>query len=318
MTTEIVAYSATEAAIADLTAKYKDVVFDVTAPPGMMQAKAAYKDINTHSITLEAARVKEKADSLSYGRKVDSEAKRIADQLDALRLPIKTMIETETKREERERQAAIKAAEDRILAEQAAAKAAEEKRMAEQRAEIARQQQELDRQQRERLAEELAAKRKIEEEQRASRAKIEAEERAARQAREAEEAKAKAIRDAEEARLKAERDRIDAEARALAEAKRKEQEAADAKARAEREAEEAKQRRIQNAKNDLLDGRTMLERFVMRFDRHPELLQVIDAAKRYLASPPLPNGQYYSKQADGRYMLCNADGTRSIFDDVDE
>jgi len=30
------------------------------------------------------------------------------------------------------------------------------------------------------------------------------------------------------------------------------------------------------------------------------------------------NGQYYAKQADGHMMLCNADGTRSIFDDIDE
>ena len=34
--------------------------------------------------------------------------------------------------------------------------------------------------------------------------------------------------------------------------------------------------------------------------------------------PPLPNGQYYKTQSDGREMLCNADGTRSVFDDVDE
>lgn len=33
---------------------------------------------------------------------------------------------------------------------------------------------------------------------------------------------------------------------------------------------------------------------------------------------PLPGGQYYAMQADGHNMLCNADGTRSIFDDVDE
>lgn len=288
MTTEIVAYSATEAAIADLTARYKDVVFDVTAPTGMVQAKAAYKDINTHSITLEAARVKEKADSLAYGRKVDSEAKRIADQLDALRLPIKTMIETETKREERERQAAIKAAEDRILAEQAAAKAAEEKRMAEQREEIARQQQELDRQQRERLAEELAAKRKIEEEQRAARAKIEAEERAARQAREAEEAKAKAIRDAEEARLKAERDRIDAEARALAEAKRKEQEAIEAKEKAKRDAEYEAERQKRIRDNEIKDGWAVLARFVQVYGQLAEFKAVAEAIRPHLLAPREP------------------------------
>lgn len=33
---------------------------------------------------------------------------------------------------------------------------------------------------------------------------------------------------------------------------------------------------------------------------------------------PLDNGMYYKVQADGHNMLCNADGTRSIFDDVDE
>lgn len=41
------------------------------------------------------------------------------------------------------------------------------------------------------------------------------------------------------------------------------------------------------------------------------------------AKPPQKNyvgstGQYYVKQPDGHNMLCNADGTRSIFDDVDE
>lgn len=35
-------------------------------------------------------------------------------------------------------------------------------------------------------------------------------------------------------------------------------------------------------------------------------------------TPPLPNGQYYKLQRDGHMMLCNADGSRSIFDDVDE
>lgn len=32
----------------------------------------------------------------------------------------------------------------------------------------------------------------------------------------------------------------------------------------------------------------------------------------------LPGGQYYATQPDGHRMLCNADGTRSIFDDVDQ
>lgn len=35
-------------------------------------------------------------------------------------------------------------------------------------------------------------------------------------------------------------------------------------------------------------------------------------------SSGLPGGQYYAMQPDGHKMLCNADGTRSIFDDIDE
>lgn len=31
-----------------------------------------------------------------------------------------------------------------------------------------------------------------------------------------------------------------------------------------------------------------------------------------------PDGTYYRVQSDGHRMLCRADGTRSIFDDVDE
>ncbi len=285
MTTEIVAYSATETAVADLALKYKDVVFAVTTQNGMMQAKSAYRDINTHSLTLEAARVKEKAESLAYGRKVDSEAKRIAEQLDALRLPIKAQIETETKREERERQAAIKAEEERILVEQAAAKAKEEKHMAEQRAEIARQQAELDRQQRERLAEELSARRKIEEEQRAARAIIEAEERTARLAREEADRQANLARQAREevarikaaeeaATLKAERDKIEAERRALEEAQRK-----------EREAAEAKQHESARLVNELNDGYEMLATFVRRFGKREEFKKVTAAIGPYLRAP---------------------------------
>jgi len=37
-----------------------------------------------------------------------------------------------------------------------------------------------------------------------------------------------------------------------------------------------------------------------------------------METPALPNGQYFSTQSDGYEMLCNADGTRSIFDDVDQ
>lgn len=264
MTTAIEKYSPTEAALVDLEARYKGIVFIVTTPKGMQDANAAYKDINTHSITLEKVRVAEKAESLAYGRLVDSEAKRIADKLDALRLPIKAMIETETKREQREREARVKAEQDRILTEQAAAKAAEEKRMAEARAEIARQQ-----------AEVTAARR--------AQAEADEADRQARLAREAEEAKVKAIRDAEEARLKAERDRIDAEARAVAEAQRKAQAEADAKARAEREAEEAKRREEQRRQAEIAGGFDMLATFHARYGQQEQFKDIALTIGQWLA-----------------------------------
>lgn len=273
--TEIVSYNPIKAAIAELSFAYSGLVFDVSTPKGMADAKAAYKDINQYNIKLEAARTKEKAESLAYGRLVDSEARRISDQLDALRLPIKEQIETETKREQREKEEAMRLAAERFKAEEQAKKDAEEARMAAERAELAKQREAIEAEQRE-------ARRKIEEEERAARLAREEADRAARQAREAEEAAAKKIREAEEARLKAERDRIDAEARALAEAKRKEQEVAEAKARAKREAEEAEKRNILRQQAELQDGMEMLQTFVARFGSREEFAYVVDAINTYL------------------------------------
>lgn len=254
MTTAVIAYSATEAAIADLVTMYKGVVYDVTTPEGMFVAKAAYKDINTHSITLEKAREKEKAESLAYGRRVDSEAKRIAEQLDALRLPIKAQIETETKRVEREKEEALRKEVERLAAEEKAKKDAEEAAIAAQRAEIARQQEEL------RKAQQEAA-RQVEEAHRASRLKIEKEERAARLAREEADRAAKVLRDAEEARLKAERDKIET-------------------ARRETEAVE---REAKRKESELLDATQMLSSFVSRFGHLPRFQSIVGLIEAFLA-----------------------------------
>lgn len=275
MSNEIVAYQATEAALTDLASRYKDMVFDVTVPKGMQEAKAAYKDINTHSIVLEAARVKEKAESLAYGRFVDSEAARIAQKLDVLRLPIKAQIETETKRAEREQEARIKAEQDRILAEQAAAKAAEERRMAEQRAEIAKQQAAVDKAARESRA-------KIEAEERAARLRIEEAERQERLARQAREEVERVKRASEEAALKAERDRIEAERRVIEEAKRREQAEAEAKAKAIRDAAEAKQRAIRLEALAVADARGALRSFRSTYGHRQEFAKIIAAIDEYM------------------------------------
>lgn len=270
MTTEIVAYQQTEAVIADLTARYAKVVFDVTKPDGMKDAKSAYKEINTHSITLEAARVKEKAESLAYGRRIDSEAKRIADQLDGLRLPIKSMIETETKREQRELEEKTRLARE-----------AEEKRLADERTDIERRQAAIDKAEREARdkieADQRAARLKIEQQERDARLAREEADRKARQAIEAVEAEAKVKREAEEARLKAERDKLEAAQRA-----------ADAKARQERDAEEAKQREIQRKKSQSLDGRALLNDFYTRFGSLPEFKGIADKIADFLQSVKVP------------------------------
>lgn len=267
--TSIVSYTPTEAALVNLTSKYKDVVYDVTSPTGMVEAKAAYKDINSHSITLEKAREREKSESLAYGRLVDAEAKRIAERLDALRLPIKTMIETETKRAEREREEAVRKEAERIAAEQKAIKDAEEARMAAERAEIARQQAELVKAQQE------AAKR-VEEAERASRLKIEDEERKARlireeadrQARLAQQARDEVARiraEQEAAALKIERDKIDAAKREAEQIEWQKRQDEEREAKRIRDAEEAVAREVKRKATELLNANEMLKSFCARF-----------------------------------------------------
>lgn len=282
MNKEIVSYNPTKAALADLTARYKGLVFDVTTTKGMSEAKAAYREINAHSIALENARKKEKQESLEYGRFVDSEAKRIDDQLEAIRLPIKVQIETETKRAEREEAARVEAERLRILAEQQAAKDAEEKRMAEARAEIAKAQAELAKAAAEQARIAAESRAKIEAEERAARMKIEEEQRQERLARQAREEVERMKRQEEEARLKAERDKLEAERRAVEEAKRKEQAEAEAKAKAIRDAQEAEQREVRRKEAEKEDAKGMASLFRERYKHLPECAGVIAAINEYL------------------------------------
>lgn len=286
--TEVVAYSPIQAALGDLANKYAKAVFDVSTPQGLVRAKESYKDINQYSIKLENARQKEKAASLAYGRFVDSEARRIADRLDALRLPIKEQIETETKRAQREEEARKKAEEERIADEERAKKEAEEKRLVEERAEIERKRTELEREERERRA-------KIEAEERAARERIEEAERQERLARQAREEVERVKRQAEEDRIRAEREKIEAERRASEEAARKLCEAQEAKERAERmekeaaerklrEAEEAKKRAEEAEKQAHMDGLDLLAQFVMRFGKRPEFAKIAGKIEDFLHS----------------------------------
>lgn len=279
MTTAIVEYTKTEAALADLTQRYKCVIFDVTTKEGLNTAIKGRAELRGYRVALEKTRVEIKAPALKRAQEIDSEARRITNELLALETPIDDQIKADERRKEAEQAAKAKAEVDRIAAEQAAIKAAEEKVMAAQRAEIARQQEELAAKQRAQAAADAEARRKIEDEQRAAREKIEAEERAsrlareeadriARQASEAEEAKIREARATEEAKLKAERDRLEAERRAVEEAQRK-----------VREAEEAKQREIRQQEALREDAYGMLGLFVDRYGKLEEFAELVKAIK---------------------------------------
>lgn len=259
---EITVYAPIEAALADLATRYKGIVYDVTDPDGMAQAKAGYKDINQYSIALEKARKAEKEESLNYGRRVDAEAKRIAETLDGLRLPIKDLIETETKRAEREREEKVRIEMERLAAEEAAKKAAEEAKLRAERDELERRRAELE-------AAERQSRLDREEAERVSRAKIEAEERAARLVRE------DADRKAREAM-----EEIERQARAKAEAERS---AAEAKARERRELEEAEERaRRRRIEQEWMEDHAFVRAIVERFDKRIEFSGIVKAAKVWL------------------------------------
>lgn len=109
MTTSIAEYSATDAALAELRTKYEAVVFDVTTTKGMDQAKKARAELREHRVSLEKERVRIKAPALERCRQIDSEAKRITAELEALEEPIDQQI-----KKEEERKAAEKAERERI------------------------------------------------------------------------------------------------------------------------------------------------------------------------------------------------------------
>lgn len=100
--------------LAELSKRFKGVVYDVRTPKGMADAKAARKAIAGPRIEVEKIRKEAKAPILELGRKLDAEANRIKGELEALEKPIDQQITAEENRVEAERQAAIKAEQDRV------------------------------------------------------------------------------------------------------------------------------------------------------------------------------------------------------------
>lgn len=245
---EITEYSATQAALATLAHNYKSVVYQVATMDGMRSAKAARSDIKGYRVDLEKMRKEIKEPALRRCQLIDDEARRITAELVALENPIDAQIKTEEQRVEELRGAAIRAEQASLEAEAKAKREAEEKELAEARAEIARREAVLAEAEKAQLAHEAESRRKIEEQERAARLKIEEDQRAARAVIEVEEKRLRDIRIAEEKELR------------------------------------AKQREEERLKNELLDGREMLETFIARFGQREEFKGVAAFIKGFLES----------------------------------
>jgi hypothetical protein len=110
----IVAYSRTEVALADLTARYKGATFDLTTTKGDKAARAARHELVTLRTALEKKRKEFKAPALEFGRLIDAEAKRIEAQVLALEGPIDAQIKADEERREREAEAKRQAEAARV------------------------------------------------------------------------------------------------------------------------------------------------------------------------------------------------------------
>lgn len=112
--TAIARYTPLEAGIAEFLAKHENVVHDVTTTKGMELAKKDRAECRWLRMRIEEARVAEKADALAYGRKVDSEAKRLTSIIAPQEESYDAQIKAEEQRKEAERQAKIDAERNRV------------------------------------------------------------------------------------------------------------------------------------------------------------------------------------------------------------
>jgi len=88
MTNQAVKYDVTDAALKKLEKKYSTVP-DVTTKEGYQTTREGIAEIRTLRCNVEKKRKELKAEALEYGRKVDSEAKRITTVLSSLEEPLK-------------------------------------------------------------------------------------------------------------------------------------------------------------------------------------------------------------------------------------
>ncbi len=221
-TTQIVAYSVTDEKITELRNEFEGST--AITKEGYEDCRRGIAICRNLRSEVEKKRVELKADALAYGRKVDSEAKRITAMLTDIEEPLKlekAKVDDEKDRIKREKEAAelakveaeLKAKRD---AEEAAAKAvreAEAAKLAEERKKLDAERAAIDAER----AKQRAEQDRIDAAQRAEREKIEAERLAVERQKQAAElaeferqAKVKAE---EDARAKVEQERVEADRR---------------------------------------------------------------------------------------------------------
>ncbi len=253
-TTQLVTYSVTDAMIAAIRKKCEGLTADT--PQGYEEVRVAIGNIRDSRVAIEKSRVEQKAEALAFGRKVDSEAKRLTLALEAIEDPLKAKkaaIDDEAARVKAEAEAVkVRAMEAEIAAnlarqeaERKAVRDAEEARIAADRAQLEADRRVLAEQQR--IADAKAAEERatVEAAQRVERERLDAERAKLAEERRAEEERQRAARKAEDDRLRAERDAIETVRRAV-EAERQKAERAEferqAKIKAESEAVEKAER----------------------------------------------------------------------------
>jgi len=112
----IVRYDRTAAALAELKARYAGAKFDCTTTAGDKAARAARQELVQLRTSLDRKRQEFKAPALAFGKAIDSEAKRLTAEIEALELPIDAQIKADEARRERERQAKAEAEAVRLAA----------------------------------------------------------------------------------------------------------------------------------------------------------------------------------------------------------
>lgn len=265
---EIAAYSPFRAQLAELKENNATLIFDYEDPKGNKDARSHVYKLRQTKASVDRVRKEEKAASLEYGRRVDSEAKEIVDQLEGMievhQAPLREIEEREEKRLEMIKSSIaeiqeggqqsieqwmnlpLEAMEDRLKEIEAEptdeetwgefrsiAVAAIDKAKAQIGEAIAK------RKQHDQDQEELQQLRELKEEQERERQERERKEREERIAKDAEE---RAKQEAEQA-AQAERERVEREAREAKEAaERRERELQEQAERAEKEAKEAAER----------------------------------------------------------------------------